>query len=196
MADGKAQQHKHLPSPGEQYSQGIHAMRMPHMDFVYRIVCQMTEDHTLIGNVQDTNISRLILPIAGGTVSGPKIKGIIVPNSGADWAQLVGSEEQRFLRLEARYTLRTDDGYDILVNAKGVYNRHPDSKSGVSEAVPTVTQDDVEYFTHLSFEASSKGPYAWMNRIVAIGVMTMFEKQPIIDCYRITNLPGLDPSKL
>lgn len=94
MADGKAQQHKHLPSPGEQYSQGIHAMRMPHMDFVYRIVCQMTEDHTLIGNVQDTNISRLILPIAGGTVSGPKIKGIIVPNSGADWAQLVGSEEQ------------------------------------------------------------------------------------------------------
>lgn len=69
-------------------------MRMPHMQFVYRIVCQMTGDNTIIDNVQDTNISRLILPIAGGTVSGPDIKGIIVPNSGADWAQLVGGEEQ------------------------------------------------------------------------------------------------------
>ncbi|KXJ90343.1 hypothetical protein Micbo1qcDRAFT_226225 [Microdochium bolleyi] len=195
MAD-KEQRHKHQPSPGEQYSQGIHAMRLPHMQFVYRIVCQMTGDNTIIDNIQDTNVSRLVLPIAGGTVSGPGIKGIIVPNSGADWAQLVGGEQQRFLRLEARYTLRTDDGHDILVNAKGVYNRQPESKFGADEAVPTVTQDDVEYFTHLSFEASSKSPYHWMNRIVAIGVMTMFEKQPIIDCYRITNFPGLDPSRL
>lgn len=103
---------------------------------------------------------------------------------------------QRFVRLDARYTLRTDDGFDVLVTAKGVYEEGPHSKENLAGPVPTVTQDDVEYFTHLSFEASSDGPYNWMNRVVAIGVMTMFERQPIIDCYRLTNFPGVDISKL
>jgi hypothetical protein len=67
-------------------------MRMPHLEFVYRIVCQMAVNYTTIAAVPDTNISRLVLPIAGGTVSGPDIKGIIVPNSGADWAQVIGDE--------------------------------------------------------------------------------------------------------
>ena len=52
----------------------------------------MTGDNTPIPNVQVTNISRLVLPIGAGTVSGPDIKGCIVPNSGADWAQLIGDE--------------------------------------------------------------------------------------------------------
>lgn len=85
-------QTQHTPSPGEAHSVGVHPMRMPHLEHMYRIVCQMTGNNTTIANVQSTNISRLILPIAGGTVSGPNIKGTIVPNSGADWAQLVGDE--------------------------------------------------------------------------------------------------------
>lgn len=54
----------------------------------------------------------------------------------------------------------------------------------------TATQDDVEYFTQITFEASGAGPYAWMNSAVAVGVMTMAEGKPIIDCYRLTNFPG------
>ncbi|KAL2212971.1 hypothetical protein CC79DRAFT_1390966 [Sarocladium strictum] len=186
---------EHVPSPGEAYSHGIHRMRMPHLEFVYRIVCQMTVNYTTIAAVPDTNISRLVLPIAGGTVSGPDIKGIIVPNSGADWAQVIGDELKQFTRLDARYTLETNDGHYILVNAKGVFQQGSNALSRVNTD-PTVTQDDAEYFTHLSFESSSTGPYGWMNSIVAIGVMTMFEDQPIIDCYRLTNFPGIDLGQL
>jgi hypothetical protein len=95
---------------------------------------------------------------------------------------------QRFIRLDARYTLETDDGHYVLVNARGVYQQGPEADPR-TEAAPTVTQDDVEYFTHLSFEASSAGPYSWMNALVAVGVMTMYKNQPIIDCYRLTNFP-------
>lgn len=147
MADDKAQQHKHLPSPGEQYSQGIHTMRMPHMEFVYRIVCQMTGDHSLIDGVQDTNISRLILPIAGGTVSGPNINGIIVPNSGADWAQLVGSEEQ-VSNVSCYTTVR------LLANVKSLlYSVSSASRRGI---LSVLTMDTISSSTLGGFTAGTQ----------------------------------------
>lgn len=54
----------------------------------------------------------------------------------------------------------------------------------------TATQDDVEYFTQITFEAPGGSPYRWMNTVVAVGVMTMVKGKPIIDCYRLTNFPG------
>lgn len=62
-------------------------MRMPHLEFIYRIVAFMDPDSSSIPNVGNTGVSRLILPIRGGTVRGPNIRGEIVRNSGADWAQ-------------------------------------------------------------------------------------------------------------
>lgn len=58
-------------------------------------------------------------------------------------------------------------------------------------SVRTITQDDAEYFTHITFEAAGGGsPYDWMNSVIAVGVMTMFEGKPVIDCYSLTNFPG------
>lgn len=106
-------------------------------------------------------------------------------------------------KLNARYTLRTDDGHLILVNAVGTVTAGPpppppppaggsDSSGGASggrnEPV-SMTQDDVEYFTQITFEAPGGSPYDWMNSVVAVGVMAMFEGKPIIDCYRLTNFP-------
>lgn len=91
------------------------------------------------------------------------------------------------------YTLQTDDGIFILVNAQGVFRTGP----GQAEKPPrSVTQEDVEYFTHIRFEAPGGSPYDWMNAVVALGVMTMFEGRPIIDCYRLTNFPGVAAEKL
>ena len=55
--------------------------------------------------------SRRIVPITGGTFSGPDIRGIVVPG-GADFQVLRGDSTAE---LEARYTLRTDDGALIYV---------------------------------------------------------------------------------
>jgi hypothetical protein len=66
-------------------------MRRPHLEFIYRIVADMDPNASLIPKVQGTGISRLVLPIVGGTVRGPQVNGEIVKNSGADWAQRVES---------------------------------------------------------------------------------------------------------
>lgn len=82
------------PSPGEAYSSpGVPPMVVPHLDFVYRIVCEMDPGITTIAGVQAAAVDRLVLPIARGVVRGPRIRGTIVPNSGADWAQLVRGEK-------------------------------------------------------------------------------------------------------
>ncbi|KAI3401531.1 hypothetical protein diail_10132 [Diaporthe ilicicola] len=85
----------HTPSPGNEFSLGEPPLRMPHLEFIYRIVAEMDPGASPIPNVQGTAVSRIVLPIAGGTVRGPQIKGEIVKNSGADWAQRVDSPKAR-----------------------------------------------------------------------------------------------------
>ena len=51
-------------------------------------------------------------------------------------------------------------------------------------------QDDVEYFTQITFEAAGDSPYNWMNGIVAVGALQSLEEAVVIDCWRLTNFPG------
>ncbi|UQC90402.1 uncharacterized protein CLUP02_15932 [Colletotrichum lupini] len=174
----------HAPSPGNAFSPSgvaVPSMRMPHLDFIYRIVCDMDPNVSEIANVDNTGVTRLVLPILSGSVKGPRITGKIVERSGADWAERIRPD-------------KTDDGVFILVNAQGVFRTGP----GRTDKSPrsSISQDDVEYFTHIRFEAPGGSPYDWMNAVVALGVMTMFEGRPIIDCYRLTNFPGVLAEKL
>lgn len=88
------------PSPGNEYSPDVAPLRMPHLEFIYRIVVAMDKDPgavTAIPNAQGLDVTRMVLPIAGGTVRGPLVRGEIVKNSGADWAQrIANSSKVRF----------------------------------------------------------------------------------------------------
>lgn len=65
-------------------------MRMPHLEFIYRIVAEMDKEGvTQIAGIDGTSRSRVVLPIQKGQVTGPQIKGIIVAKSGADWAEVI-----------------------------------------------------------------------------------------------------------
>lgn len=62
-----------------------------------------------------------------------------------------------------------------------------------SADIPTITQDQAEYFTHITYEAPADSPYGWMNRILAVGVMTMVDGNAVIDSYQLTNFPDAEP---
>lgn len=84
-------------SPGNKLYPEVPRMRSPHLEFVYRLVAQMhPTDGYDIENVQGTGVSRSIGHIQSGTVRGPGINGIVVENSGADWAERVHSKKVRF----------------------------------------------------------------------------------------------------
>jgi len=55
--------------------------------------------------------NRRIIPIIGGTVDGPKIKGKIL-NLGADWQTIFASG---LAELDTRYAIETDDGATIEI---------------------------------------------------------------------------------
>lgn len=101
----------------------------------------------------------------------------------------------QFMRLDARYTLKTEDGFFIYVRSKGIYQPNPSMVSPDATPPTMITQDQAEWFTRLQFETSN-GPYEWMNYVFAVGVLTMHEGSIIIDAYKLTNFLGKESSSL
>ncbi len=96
---------------------------------------------------------RTIIPITGGTFSGPGLSGTIVPG-GWDW-QLRRSDG--CTSIKADYMLRTDDGIIINVVNTGVLCRDPDGGF-------------VPARTHPVFEAPL-GKYDWLGKSAFIGTL-------------------------
>jgi len=104
---------------------------------------------------------RLIVDILGGTFTGERLSGTVL-RSGADWALLTADG---FSRLDLRFTLQTQDGAAIYVQANGLLE--------VNDAVrlrggsPTEFGD--QYFmTQLRFETGAPA-YAWLNARLGVG---------------------------
>ena len=64
---------------------------------------------------------RRIIPILGGQVEGPRLRGEVLPG-GADWQYV---RPDGVLQLTARYTLRADDGALIQVVNRGLRHGPP-----------------------------------------------------------------------
>lgn len=96
------------------------------------------------------------------------------------------------MRLDARYTIKTDDNEYLYIRAKGIFTPKAGSALPDIASVTDLSQDEIEWFSHLRIEAGA-GRYNWLNSVVAVGVMTMKEKKICIDAYRLTNFPDDAP---
>lgn len=105
---------------------------------------------------------RRIIDILGGTVTGTKLNGRILPG-GADW-QIIRSDGAA--DIQARYAIETDTGARILVSSEGLRHGPP----AVLERLARGDNVDpsLYYFrTVMRFETSA--PEAdWLNRILAL----------------------------
>ncbi len=105
---------------------------------------------------------RRIIDILGGTVTGPKLNGRVLPG-GADW-QIIRADGAA--DIQARYTIETGAGARILVSSEGL--RH-----GPKEVLEALARGDkvdpsLYYFrTVMRFETSDP-QVSWLNRILAI----------------------------
>src|SRR5882672_3002246 len=105
---------------------------------------------------------RRIIGITGGTFSGPRLSGRILPG-GADW-QVVRADGVACL--DARYTLETADGALIYVNNRG-YRHGP--KDVIERLARGEDVDPALYYMRATpwFETSAPA-YAWLNRTVCV----------------------------
>lgn len=105
---------------------------------------------------------RRIVPITGGDFSGPQLRGQVLAG-GADW-QILRSDG--VAELEARYTLRTDDGALIYVRNHAL--RH-----GPAEVIAALTAggpvDPASYyFRGTTFFETSAPRYAWITKHIIV----------------------------
>jgi hypothetical protein len=106
---------------------------------------------------------RRIIDITGGTVSGAKLQGKVLPG-GADW-QYTRDDNVTFL--DARYTIEADDGALIYVSNQGY--RH-----GPKEIIERLkrgeeVEDGSYYFRCTPWFETSADQYDWLNRTIFVG---------------------------
>lgn len=104
---------------------------------------------------------RRVIPISGGSVDGPLIRGEVI-GLGADWnLQSVDGHEEA----SARYLLRTDDGFVLSVRNEGRL---------------TVRDGKVVGITRPEIEAP-EGRYGWLNGAVLTGTLSVIvESEQVI----------------
>lgn len=108
---------------------------------------------------------RLIVAVTGGSFQGPRLKGTVAAGGG-DW--IVQRPDGSRL-LDVRILLNTDDGQKIYMSWSGIaYTEHG---TLVARIAPM-------------FETGSD-KYAWLNRVVAVGVYRPSEGKVAFRLYRI-----------
>jgi len=110
------------------------------------------------------NGDRRIRYFAGGTFSGPRLRGEVLPGGG-DWLLLRPDGART---LEVRAVLRTDDGHLIYLTSSGMFRISPRLFDRIVAGEPV---DPAEYYLRTTplFETASDR-YGWLNGIVCVSV--------------------------
>ena len=133
------------------------------LDFVFEVEAKVAAPQEL---GQTPLGRRRIIPIEAGVVRGPRLNGIVLPG-GADW-QIIRADG--VAQIEARYTIRADDGALISVVNCGLRHGPPDVMQRLIAGEP-VDPSSYYFRTTPVFEVAA-GPHDWLCRSVFIGVGT------------------------
>lgn len=123
---------------------------------------------------------RKAVPVRGGTFEGERLRGVIAPLGGHDWALIRGDGS---LVLDVRLTLVTDDEAVILMSYRGIRTGPPEvlARLAAGERV-----EPSEYYFRIvpSFETADER-YAWLNSIIAVGTGDRVPAGPVYTIYEV-----------
>ena len=143
---------------------------------IFRIHCE-------VANILDLGTApfghRRVVNLLGGTVSGAKLNGCILPG-GADW-QITAQDGS--LDIHARYTIESDAGALIQVDSRGLRAGPPEvlARLGRGEDV-----DPALYYFRTAMRFETAHPTsAWMNRILALAKGAREKNAVKLDVYEV-----------
>jgi len=124
--------------------------------------------------------NRRIIPITGGSFTGPRLTGDILPGGG-DW-QIVRPDGTA--DIDTRYTLRTHDAAHIMLTTTGLRHGPPDILARLARGDEV---DPASYYFRLvlRFETSDER-YAWLNRTIGIASGMRTADAVAYDAYVLT----------
>lgn len=131
----------------------------PKLEFIFQ--AHVTVDEPLeVGDVAKGG--RRIVPIIGGEFAGPGLRASVV-SGGADWQIL---RNDGVVELEARYTLRTDDGELIYVRNLGL--RHGPAEVMAALVADRPVEPGSYYFRGATFFETSASRYKWLTQSIVV----------------------------
>ena len=142
------------------------------------------EVHATLGRPDEVGtlgngLIRRIIPVTGGTFEGPGIKGVVLPG-GADW-QIVTPDG--IAMLDARYTLKTDQGHLIYVSNKGIRHGRPEVLRRLAAGEDV---DPHEYYMRTTPELEASAPELdWVRRSVFVCSGARAKDAVVIAFYRV-----------
>jgi Protein of unknown function (DUF3237) len=134
----------------------------PRLTRVYRLEATLGQPLDLGERPQG---HRRIVPLDGGTFTGPELHGKLLPGASADWQTVLPDGTALG---DIRYALQTDDGDLLYVQSRGV--RH-----GSAEVLARLARgedvDASEYTFRASTQIETAAPQLeWLNKGVFISV--------------------------
>jgi len=132
-----------------------------------------------VGDIHGIGGEQRIIDVTGGSFTGERLSGTVL-SGGADWQTIRGDGA---VLLDVRLVLRTDDGATIAMTYPGIRHGPPDvvERVGRGEQV-----DPASYYFRIAPGFATDAPrYAWLNRIVAVGVGHRIASGPIYSVFEI-----------
>ena len=122
---------------------------------------------------------RRIIPILGGTVSGPRLNGRIL-HLGADWQTIW---DNGVAELDTRYAMETDDGAVIEIVNYGYRHGPPEVIAALARG-EDVPADSYVMRTQARLETGD-ARYGWVNRTLFLGRGMRRAQQVVISLYAV-----------
>jgi hypothetical protein len=123
---------------------------------------------------------RRIVAITGGTMRGPNMNGIVVPDSGADWQVI---QPDGFSELDTRYTLRTDKGELVYVQNAGIRHAPPEVMQKLNAG--QVVDPKLVYFRTVAKFETAAPALQWLTRSIFVGIGERSPNEVIVRFYRL-----------
>jgi hypothetical protein len=134
----------------------------PRLDLIYRLEASVGDPQD-VGEISAGH--RRIVPLTGGTFSGPELRGTLLPGASADW-QIILPDGTALG--DVRYTLETERGEVLYVQAQGV--RH--GSTAVLERLARgedVDAGEYTFRTAVKIETGSDS-LDWLNKGILVSV--------------------------
>ena len=149
----------------------------PSLKRVYRLEATLGDPLDL-GDVAQGH--RRIVPLTGGTFTGPELIGTLLPGVSADW-QIVLPDGTALG--DIRYTLRTDAGALLYVQSCGVRHGSPEVLARLGRG-DDVDASEYTFRTSTQIETAA-ADLDWLNKGVFIGVAGRQAERVIYETYLV-----------
>lgn len=156
-------------------------MDEPGLSYAFRIQLQFDAGPRLRFEPAYLAGRRGYVGVQGGEITGPRLQGRVLPQSGGDWPRLWPSG---LIEFEAHYLLEASDGTPIYIHNRGLAYSSPEVLARI-EAGAAVDPADTYCRVTPRFEVPA-GPHEWLARTLFVGKGERRGAHSVFDYYAVT----------